>query len=187
MLSKTAQDNRLFYQAVKHYDREHEIEYLHYVPTAVDVECIKATASIDRATYAGNDKWLVGSAEQSFLQLIKDEQIQPGRYQAITECFRPHDKGVSPLHHGIFRKLELISIDCDGDELSSLCQAAKACFKELAPYSKTVLVVTNEGFDLRINGIEVGSYGRRQFRGVPYVYATGLALPRFTDATNYTS
>ena len=38
--------------------------------------------------------------------------------------------------------------------------------------------------DININGVEVGSYGCRNFEGNIVQYGTGLALPRITQAVN---
>ena len=46
------------------------------------------------------------------------------------------------------------------------------------------VVPTKEGYDLMINGIEVGSYGLRMGNGYEWVYGTGLAEPRFSVAIN---
>ena len=46
-------------------------------------------------------------------------------------------------------------------------------------------VKTDEGYDLEINGIEVGSYGARYHAKIGWwAYGTGLAEPRYTTAMN---
>jgi hypothetical protein len=50
-------------------------------------------------------------------------------------------------------------------------------------------VGSDGGLDIEVDGIEVGSYGRRWFQfldglSFDYAYGTGLALPRFTIAEN---
>ena len=46
------------------------------------------------------------------------------------------------------------------------------------------VVATEEGHDLMLNGIEVGSYGHRSIPGIEtWAYGTGLALPRFSVAS----
>lgn len=54
------------------------------------------------------NKVLVGSGEQGFLQLIKDNKIQPGKYQTTTACFRGDEE--DELHQRYFLKNELIEI-----------------------------------------------------------------------------
>lgn len=48
---------------------------------------------------------------------------------------------------------------------------------------KIEVVDTDEGFDLQLGGIEIGSYGKRHHDSFgPWAYGTGLALPRFSVA-----
>ncbi len=49
-------------------------------------------------------------------------------------------------------------------------------------FTEVEIVATDEGWDLEVNGIEVGSYGFRQSGGRRWACATGLALPRFDVA-----
>jgi hypothetical protein len=44
------------------------------------------------------------------------------------------------------------------------------------------LVTTEDGLDVEIGGIEVGSYGTRLHEGFSWNYGTGLAEPRFSSA-----
>jgi hypothetical protein len=41
-------------------------------------------------------------------------------------------------------------------------------------------VVTADGLDIEVDGVEVGSYGRRACALGAYDYGTGLAEPRFS-------
>jgi hypothetical protein len=50
---------------------------------------------------------LVGSAEQSFIQMMMDGQLPPGRYCTISPCFRD-EPVLDDLHQKHFMKLELI-------------------------------------------------------------------------------
>jgi hypothetical protein len=54
----------------------------------------------------------------------------------------------------------------------------------LSQFSKKAIVVqpTDDCMDLTINGIEVGSYGKREFKNIKWIYGTGLAEPRFSIA-----
>lgn len=38
------------------------------------------------------------------------------------------------------------------------------------------------GYDLLLSGIEVGSYGFREYKNNKWIYGTGLAEPRFSQA-----
>jgi hypothetical protein len=42
------------------------------------------------------------------------------------------------------------------------------------------IVKTAEGFDLEYRGVEIGSYGYRECLFTKWIYATGLAEPRFS-------
>ena len=44
------------------------------------------------------------------------------------------------------------------------------------------IVETDEGWDINVGGIEVGSYGSRSIHDHLWVYGTGLAEPRFSQA-----
>ena len=43
-------------------------------------------------------------------------------------------------------------------------------------------ISTDEGYDIVLNGIEVGSYGIRQHENLRWIYGTGIAEPRFSTA-----
>lgn len=43
-------------------------------------------------------------------------------------------------------------------------------------------VRTVEGWDIEAGGIELGSYGKRSHASLSWVYGTGVALPRLTQA-----
>jgi hypothetical protein len=55
-------------------------------------------------------------------------------------------------------------------------------FSRLHNNSSVDIVATDEGYDININGIEVGSYGFREIGDFMWVYGTGLAEPRFSQA-----
>jgi hypothetical protein len=48
--------------------------------------------------------------------------------------------------------------------------------------AKIETVDTPVGRDINFNGIEVGSYGIREFEGFKWVYGTGAAEPRLSQA-----
>lgn len=124
---------------------------------------------------------LVGSAEQGFLQLVLDDKLEDryATYMSDGPCFRPLDEGRSPYHHGYFYKLELFCLDCE-DRWAPFLETAREFFQAHTD-KKVKTVRTEEGFDLEIDGIEVGSYGRRMVGPLDWSYGTGLALPRFSQ------
>jgi len=148
-----------------------------------------------RSTFQGNihealpGQFAVGSAEQSFAQLLLDGELDPKeQYVALSPCFRD-EPIVDELHQNHFMKVELIQpYTGTDDEDYWLAREAAYWFQRLADrYShhrnKRIHVVkTPEGYDVTLNGIEVGSYGIRHFEGFSWVYGTALAEPRFSTA-----
>lgn len=126
---------------------------------------------------------LVGSAEQSFVSV--ERLLKPGKFMSLTPCFRDEPK-TSDLSRYVFMKLELFCNDyCDAKSLLAMIEDARYVMGEVTEHG-IELVETSEGFDLNINGIEVGSYGIREYQGYSYLYGTGLAEPRFSIASKGT-
>lgn len=119
--------------------------------------------------YETRDGELVGSAEQAFLYL----KPSPGKYVAISPCFREENE--TYWNQSQFMKVELFD-NIDFDYLKMLNDAK--CL--MSKYG----TITEKSNDLLLNGIEVGSYGKRD---VPFKWAfgTGLAEPRFSQALNH--
>lgn len=127
---------------------------------------------------------LVGSAEQAFIDMHFSGRLPQGRFVALTPCFRDEGAARDGLHALYFMKVELYSTLPDtvpDGERYDLCLHARK-FME----TKTALPIrsapTEDGVDLEINGIEVGSYSRRSFGGITWTCGTGLAEPRFSMA-----
>lgn len=153
---------------------------------------------------------LVGSAEQGLLDLIISKSLPLNKkYVSCSPCFRVNNDD-SPIHFDQFMKVELgwavtydqISFYLKEDRLN-LCEVTDLLIYQLIHHAESFFesqttkplsrVDTDEGIDLTINDIEIGSYG---FRPISYrstdstkltspfvwVYGTGLALPRFTQA-----
>lgn len=120
----------------------------------------------------------VGSAEQSFIHLARIGALSPGRYVACTPCFRAGDIG--PLNQPEFMKVELWRDDAVSEAtLHDMIADARDTMGSMAWGRSIDIVPTTEGYDLNLNGIEVGSYGIRSHDGRSWVYGTGLAEPRF--------
>lgn len=118
--------------------------------------------------------YLVGSAEQGFIQLMLDGKLPPGKYVSAGPCFRfPDGDRNSQHHHPYFFKVELIHVD-SCDYVTMMDDARK--------FMGGKLVKTNEGLDLELNGLEIGSYGYREYGTMNWSYGTGLAEPRYTEA-----
>jgi hypothetical protein len=122
----------------------------------------------------------VASAEQGFIQMMVDGVPIPDCAQSTTPCFR-----VEPIfdstHKPYFYKLELYSSKATQTEALRLLSCAKELFAQLG--AETVVVQTSKtSWDLnhRQTGIELGSYGYREFEGYKWTYGTGLAQPRLS-------
>jgi hypothetical protein len=155
---------------------------------SVDITCPnpKFTARVDGL---GS---LVGSAEQSFLHLMSDHYLPPidnkrPGYVACTPCFRLGDVE-DGWHFPYFMKIELFVPGNAILDMIHFLNFAGECFRELgATPDMLTTEQTDQGVDILINGHEVGSYGLRAHecedgRLIQWVYGTGLALPRFSQA-----
>lgn len=143
------------------------------VPMLVDKDAVKATIPPNIECLMHNQMYYVGSAEQSFIHMYKNNMLKDGKYMAMTPCHR-FEMNENNLHFQIFLKLELIDIGTV--DSSILNDATKFFSKHIA---EITIEKTNSGTDLLSNGIELGSYGTRYFHNhVPYVYGTGIAEPR---------
>lgn len=147
------------------------------VPWVVSAEAMGATIpewAVPYSTFGGH---LVGSAEQSFVELLL--QGQPlGKVQATTPCFRDEDH--DELHSPYFLKTELFNSVLPPTEASvlSVLEDARQFFARYVPVK-----LQQEGelaWDLvhAESGIELGSYGVRTIPGHSWIYGTGVALPR---------
>lgn len=135
---------------------------------------------------------LVGSAEQSLLHLVNNHYLPPVSaarpyYVACTPCFRLGDTE-DGLHFPYFMKVELFTPATNILALFDFLKDAGECFRELgATVDMLSTDQTDQGVDININGIEVGSYGQRSHQNadgstIDWTYGTGLALPRFSQA-----
>ncbi|USN15477.1 hypothetical protein KIKIMORA_03350 [Brevundimonas phage vB_BpoS-Kikimora] len=126
---------------------------------------------------------LVGSSEQSFLHLDLSRQLGKGRFVACTPCFRLGDD-YDALHFPTFMKVELYDNTATTDIgwKTMLADAYALAVRLGAPEDGLESEKTEEGFDLTLAGIEIGSFGWRRYQDHLWSYGTGLALPRFTQA-----
>lgn len=174
------------------------------MPWAVSAESVAITCP--RPEYTANVDGLgslVGSAEQSFLHMDLSGKLGKGRFVALTPCFRLGDDG-DDLHHPYFMKVELYINDAQGLEAMVDGVAPEGAIDNgpfmaylhmlsiVGQFNRSILgdveienvrgVDTSEGCDVELNGIEIGSYGIRQHNGHVWVYGTGVAEPRFSQA-----
>lgn len=149
------------------------------VPWLVDREAIDITLPAGAKPVECLNRFLVGSAEQSFIYLIRQGLLAPGRYQAISPCFR--DDPEDELHQKYFMKLELIHVG--GHILKDYRQVIDDARSFYERHVDVTEKQTDEGWDIvdRKNLIELGSYGRRSHSSTgPWIYGTGVAEPRLS-------
>lgn len=133
------------------------------------------------ATGSSIDLPLLGSAEQAFIELALRGELDLGKYVAASPCFR--DDKPDNLHQKTFFKVELIEITekkPTKEAVQVMAETALSFFHMLEGGDKAKIVETPDGLDIELHGVELGSYGRRSFDGVHWVYGTGLAEPRFS-------
>lgn len=130
----------------------------------------------------GKDKVLVASGEQSFLYLYLKGFLPKGKYQTVTPCFR--DEVFDVTHTKYFMKNEIIITDkVDKESLLWLVNTCKKFF-EIETKREVNIVKTDDGYDLEIDGIEIGSYGIRSCEYLDWIYGTALAEPRMSLVCN---
>lgn len=151
------------------------------VPWVITEDAYTATLPPEVKRYETLGGFLVGSAEQSFIQLLLDGESL-GRVQATSPCFRDEDH--DSIHSPYFMKLELFDNQLPATEegVFNLIDCAREFFATYVPVKVVAEgelawdIVTAEG------GLELGSYGVRSFREHRWIYGTGVALPRLQQA-----
>lgn len=167
-------------QAVDFYKRRGFI-YIE-TPWIVDVDNLFLTCN-DLSRIVTTDiphTGLVGSAEQSFIQLVLENKLDGTNFVSAGPCFR-YEQPFDKLHQLQFFKVELF-VKCNSE--SEAIFATKEVLNSANKFMyQANAKETDEGFDLEINGIEVGRYGYRYADGVGWwTYGTGLAEPRYSQA-----
>lgn len=133
----------------------------------------------------GKDKVLVASGEQSFLYLYLKGFLPLGKFQTITPCFREDSFDIT--HTKYFIKNELIITDkVNNESLMELINGCKSFF-ESELNNKVDIVKTEQGYDLEVKGIEIGSYGIRSCDYLDWVFGTGCPEPRLSFVKNILS
>lgn len=173
---------RLISEAILQYEKL-GYQYLE-VPWIVPSDAIKITLPVDRKAFSiDNHGYLVGSAEQSFLDLILRNKLKDGKYVAATPCFR--DDKIDEYHQKYFFKVELINYSSNNfifiKDLENLLSDAVKILQTFTTKTIKLSLMPDGSYDLHINGIEVGSYGIRHHNNFGWVYGTGLAEPRFSQ------
>lgn len=128
-----------------------------------------------------NNKRLVASGEQSFLYLYLKNFLPRGQFQTVTPCFRY--EAFDFLHSKYFIKNELIKTDIvNAHELDKIVEVSWNFFVKLFDNDRKLEIKTTEiGYDIEIDGKELGSYGIRSCEFLDWIYATGCAEPRTSN------
>jgi hypothetical protein len=184
---------RLLSQALEHYRRigYDQVE----TPWVIPKPYMDGTKPHDHETFelhqgqfTKQHHELVGSAEQGFVYMKAQNLLPSGdQFMSVSPCFRVEH--FDETHLPWFMKLELFINDTNPERLEYMIEDCVAMFETLndrdyCPFEKIEVVRVGDTFDIEMNGIEIGSYGiRRHFnRAEGYIYGTGIALPRFTQA-----
>lgn len=166
-------DTKVVMEALSYYE---SLGYeLISVPMIVNKRSSDSTKPADRKDLQHLSGVYVASAEQSFIDMILKGDLKAGRYCAITPCYRD-EPAIDETHLNIFLKIELIAVGSCIQEV--LLGDAKRFFSRYLTGVEEV--VTEDGSDLEVDGVELGSYGYRVIEGNVISYGTGLAEPRFS-------
>lgn len=172
---------KILSKAVEYYQRI-GYQYVELPWTAPEDLMRITTENVENATIINSDLGaLVGSAEQSFITADYMGYLKGGKYVSCTPCFR--NDLLDEWHQPMFMKVELYqNIFVDEKNLGEMIKDATILFNNLGVSPSTV--TTDEGFDIEVAGIEVGSYGIREYKDklLHWIYGTGLAEPRFSKA-----
>lgn len=159
------------------------------VPWLVSKEAMYSTFDGDSENLKCDNGYLIASGEQGFVELMLRGEIEKGLYKTITPCFRNDIE--DELHQKEFFKLELINIldknlfihTPEGVKskitcIVDLCRAAFSNYLEIPLRELKIVKISNTQYDIEYKGIELGSYGYRQFKEFSWIYGTGCAESR---------
>lgn len=168
-------DYKNIFLAASHYENNgYKLIEVPWMVSETAIDITKPSFCRSYSTFGGE---LVGSGEQSFLQLMLENKLPPGKYACITPCFR--DEIEDELHKKHFIKLELINTEeVDRISLGQMMSAATVFFNKLGIQNE--LSIEGDSYDIICakTGIELGSYGIRRYKDLLWVYGTGCAEPR---------
>lgn len=145
----------------------------------VDTEISLITKPSLKRSFFLEEKELVASGEQSFLQLMSQFKLEPGRYCGITPCFRDDEEDY--LHSKYFMKVELIdTLNVNNKSLEEIILCAKKFFSNYLDVK--IVKLDDNSYDIveAKTEFELGSYGIREYDNLKWVFGTGLAEPRLS-------
>lgn len=174
-------DYRKLAAALDHYEAR-GYKYVE-TPWVVSSESVNATLPPEATATKVQYGYLVGSAEQGFIELFKRGELLT-KACAITPCFRIEDTYDS-LHHAYFMKLELINTDVSSQTFEDMVRDAREYYEQYTSTDTEITGVNMIDIVDKTYHIELGSYGIRQCENASYIYGTGLALPRLDTILTY--
>ncbi len=126
--------------------------------------------------YATLGGYLPASGEQSFIHMMLMGE-NPGKALCTTPCFR--DEQHDELHDPYFMKTELIRTDDVSEEaLEELLVDATDFFETYVAVERVPMGYGAVDIVDAMTGVELGSYGKRTYGDLTWLYGTGLAEPR---------
>lgn len=161
-------------------------------PWAVEEKYVHFTHRGDKFNEIDTDLHLVGSAEQGFIKMMCEEQLEYDNcYVSCTPCFRK-EPNIDEIHKYCFMKVELFCL-CSHytnavNILNYFIRDAMEFFgKHLNKNNLRAIYVSKDSFDIVYtlnNGtdLELGSYSIYQHNNYTWVCGTGLACPRIETA-----
>lgn len=184
-------DYRKIAHALDYYQRQ-GFKYID-VPWSVSDKAIEFSMPAHGAKFPFQDKFLVASGEQSFIDLILSQGLEKGRYCCVTPCFRK-EKEFNEWTKPTFIKVELIDTNIEDTDLkndntfSHFFDVLSICTEFFRQYLPAINRKLEDGtYDIFSvsHQIELGSYGMREMAETgPWIYATGCAEPRLSAAIN---
>jgi phosphoribosyl-ATP pyrophosphohydrolase len=159
-----------------------------HLPWAVDKQSIDATIPPEKTPDMLGNMYLVGSAEQAFVQEIREGRLDNNKcYVSTTPCFR-QEPVLDKTHFRYFMKTELFcalyrpTTELIKKEVERFLTIAYRFFSR---YLQVSVVTTVEGYGYDIvspSNVELGSYGYRTAGDLTWIFGTGVAEPRLSDA-----
>lgn len=158
-------------------------------PWLVRREIVDLTTPPQCRVHETFDGCLVGSGEQSLLQMYLNGEIGQGRYQCVTPCFRD-EPVVDEAHRPWFLKLELIQLLDPAARPAWVVHLIDQMLRDaqafMGRYVLTSVKVVPAGdapaYDIYSGDLELGSYGARRHGDLLWVYGTGVVEPRLSLA-----
>lgn len=165
-------------KAINYY-QENGFKYVE-VPWDTPEEYRRITFTGTDFSSIGDNRYLVGSSEQSFIYLYDLNLIPKGSYITCSPCFRGDD--IDETHQKYFMKAELFeTLNTSVTRLFEILEKSKKFFNLYIP--SEIIQTSDFEYDIcSLSGIELGSYGIREYNSKNWIYGTAIAEPRLSKA-----